>query len=302
MKHFLKVATFLALLFVTPPSFAATCFWVGGAATWSTINLTSWASGTGGTPGTCAATGGVPKQAADTPTFDGSSGGGTVIVDSTINGVTLTSIVSSAFTGTLDFATNNPSLTLSTGWTDAASGVHTISLGSGTYTFTNVGGTPLAWTTSANLTLNAGTSTILFSAVSTAARTINLASKTWNNVTVTNAAASSFLIDLSGAGSFTIANLTLTNVLSVRAPVATWTISGTLAYSGSVSNQGLLFTTNGTSTLSVAGATTLNWLAIQNITKAGAGSIGCTNCFDGGGNTGITFTPPSGGGGRIIGG
>src|SRR5262249_8364102 len=139
-------------------------------ATWDTTNTggggtggIKWASASGGASA-CAGggTGGSPT-AADTATFDGSSGGGTVTVN--YGGlVTITRLSIGAWTGTLDFATNNNSITFSsgTGGFDASgAATKTLNMGSGTWTLS---GNSALWncTTCANLTLVPGTSTIAF--------------------------------------------------------------------------------------------------------------------------------------------
>lgn len=107
-------------------------FWVGGTGTWDSTTTTHWSLTTGGSAGAAAPVTG------DTVTFDASSGGGTVTVDSTINGLSLTSITAGTFTGTLDFSVNNPSLTFTAGTNGlslSGTGVRTIKLGTGTFTF-----------------------------------------------------------------------------------------------------------------------------------------------------------------------
>lgn len=264
--------------------------------TWDNSNTTIWSATSGGAGGQSA------PVAGDVVTLDGSTGGGTVTVNANL---AIAGLTTSAFTGTLDFSANNNSLTTSAGWIDGGSGVHTINMGNNTWTFTQVNGTPINITLSANITLNANSSTILLSAVPTGARVLTFGAKTINNLTVTNAAWQPFMIDLNGNNSFTIAgNLALTNVGFVRMPSAgTLTVTGSFTWDGTSTNQGVMLTTNAStspSTLSVGSAVTLSWLLIQNITKAGASSIICNNCFDGGGNTGITINKP--GGGRVIGG
>ncbi len=92
-------------------------FWVGGTGTLDAGDTTHIAASSGGAGGaTFPGTG-------DTLTFDNLSGGGTVTASSTA--ISVTSITWGAFTGTLDFATNNPSVTVST----------TSGTGTGTRTF-----------------------------------------------------------------------------------------------------------------------------------------------------------------------
>jgi hypothetical protein len=81
------------------------------------------------------------------------------------------------------------------------------------------------------------------------------------------------------------------------------TVNGAMTYDGTSSLQGYLSSDQSgvTRTLTVANATTFNWLLVQMLTKAGAGSITVNNGFNGGGLTSITVNPPTGGA-RIIGG
>lgn len=263
--------------------------------TWDASNTTIWSSTSGGTPGSS-----VPSSS-DTVTLDGSSGGGIVTVNTNIS---IQSLTTSAFTGTLDFSANNNTVSLSVSpcWTDSATGVHTTNMGNGTWTFAIATGTAITLTASANHTLNANGSTILLSAVPTGNRTVSLGAKTVNNLMVTNAAWQPFQIDLSQGGAIVVGgNLTLTNVGNIRMPAGvTITVTGTLTWDGTSSNQGLIASPGVAAILSVGSTNILSWLLIQNITKSGAGSITVNNGFDGGGNTGITINGPRGS--KIIGG
>jgi hypothetical protein len=89
----------LATLLFAGCAEAATCTWQGGTAAWNNSNTASWSCGH------------VPV-AADSVVFDGTSGGGTVTVAATINGVsnTINTLTWGAFTGTIDFATNSVAL------------------------------------------------------------------------------------------------------------------------------------------------------------------------------------------------
>lgn len=201
----------------------------------------------------------------------------------------------------LDFSVNNNSPTLGT-FDYSGTGTRTLSMGNGTWTIT--GTTAQVWgtVTVTNFTLNANSSTVVFSATATGSRQLSFGAKTYNNITVNNAAASTFLIDMGSSAAATFNNLTFTNVRAIRLPQGvTFIISGTLTYDGTSTQQGTMYSTSAVTTLSVANANTLNWVLLQNITKAGAGSITAVNSFDGGGNTGITITGPAGGRG-IIGG
>jgi hypothetical protein len=61
--------------------------------------------------------------------------GGTITVDSTMSGTTLTQITTDAMNGTLDFSVNNPSMTIGT-FSSSGSSTRTLKMGSGTFTIT----------------------------------------------------------------------------------------------------------------------------------------------------------------------
>jgi hypothetical protein len=272
-------------------------FWVGGAGTWDSTTQTNWAATSNGAGGAS-----VPA-ATDSVTFDASSGAGTCTVAATINGSnTIVSLTCGLMGMTLDFATNNPSLTLGS-INLSGTGTKTVNLGSGTFTLTTTVGNTWEASTASNLTLNAGTSTILLSATATGARSINLGSgKTLNNVTVTNSTPSAMGISFGSAATIS-GTLTLTNCLDfTMGNTGTMTIAN-FVYSGTVTNQALLSSSSGIPvTLSTSGTNTLDHVTVQNITKAGTGSISVTNGFDAGGNTGVTITPPTAAsGGQVIG-
>lgn len=279
-------------------------FWVGGSGTWDATTTTNWSLSSGGAGGAA-----VPGSA-DAVTIDANSGAGTITVNSNFN---IGSLTTGAMGMTLDFSVNNNSVTiggLGLGWSLTGTGTRTIKLGSGTFTFTDVSGNLWNAATSTNMTLNAGTSTILFSATATGARVfIPGAAQTYNNLTVNNAAANTGGITVFAG--VTLNNFTLTNVRQVLLPNnQTVTINGALSYSGAGSQYGILTSTGGAAaslpaTLSLANATTLQNLLVQNLIRAGVGTLTCSPCIDGGGNTtdaNFTITPPSGGGGHIIGG
>src|SRR6516164_2630324 len=127
----------------------ASRFWVGGTGTWDSTTTTHWSASTGGAGGASAPVTG------DTVTFDGSSGGGTVTVDSTVDGLSLSAIIAGAFTGTIDWSVNNPSMSFtSTGTAISFTGAGTgrvFKLGSGTFTITNGGAFDFGTTTGAGV-------------------------------------------------------------------------------------------------------------------------------------------------------
>jgi hypothetical protein len=136
----------------------ASRFWVGGTGTWNGSSTANWASTSGGASGQS-----VPGSA-DTVTFDASSGGGVVTVNTNFN---ITSLTMGAFTGTLDFSVNNNSPTMGT-FSGTGVGTRTLNMGAGTWTIT---GTGTCWNigTSTNMTLNAQQSRILMTNTSATA-------------------------------------------------------------------------------------------------------------------------------------
>lgn len=122
---------------------------------WTATNTSNWAASSTATEGSGGQT--VPGSS-DTVTFDTNSDGGTVVVNTT---VTVQSLTTSTFTGTLDFATNDNNVTLSvaTAWTDAGTSAHTINMGDGTWTLSGTSGTTINFSGS-NMTLNANGSTV----------------------------------------------------------------------------------------------------------------------------------------------
>jgi hypothetical protein len=307
MKKLLLALFFLA--FATCAD-AATCFWVGGTASWSTANAASWSSSSGGTASTCAATGGIPKQAADTATFDGSSGGGTVTVDSTMNGTTLTAITSGAFTGTIDFSVNNPSMTMGQ-FVSNGSGTRTLKMGSGTFTLITIAGIiPVVdFSTITGLTFTAGTSTfsIQLNQGAVLTHTFIGGGQTFANVSVSGGSIPGTWLQINNSNTFgTLAVTAPASILLNTNTTLTITNAFTLAGSSS-SSMVFLGTYNPQSTqkgtISIAsGTATCAWCAIQNLTFSGGATFSATNSIDLQGNTGISISGPSGGGGHIIGG
>jgi hypothetical protein len=260
---------------------------------WDAANTNNWVTSTGGTN-----YGQTVPGSADTVTLDGSSGGGTVTVNTT---VTVQSMTWGTFTGTLDFSANNNNVTLSaagTGFSGTGSGTRTINLGNGTWTLSGTTAGATAWnmSTTTNLTFNANSSTLVFSGVvaTDGLRTFSGGGLTYNAIQLgaqANGGGTSF------AGANTIANLAVTgpNVVELA---ATQTVA-TLAINGTSSGPILVRSSvDGVSrTLSVASnAPTIAYAALRDITGAGGASFVASNSFDFGNNTGITINGPSGGG------
>lgn len=270
----------------------ASRFWVGGTGTWDSSTTTHWSATTGGAGGAA-----VPTSA-DTVTFDGSSGGGTVTVN--FGGtITVQSITCGAFTGTLDFSANNNSVTLSAsgGMSGSGSGTRTINLGNGTWTLNNAtGGGATIWdfSTTTGLTFNANSSIIALTGdiANGTARGFN-GNLTYSTITIsaqTGGGVTSF------ASAFTATTFTVTGannvLLSANITITTLNLNGT-----STGQIGLRSGTVGTArTITV---TTLNatWVALKDITGSGT----ATNSFDLGHNSGFTaITAPASASGMVV--
>src|SRR3954451_7178669 len=93
----------------------ANVFWVGGTGTWDSSTTTHWSATSGGAGGAA-----VPTSA-DSVTFDGNSGGGTVTLN--FGGtITIQSLTMGTLAGTFDNSVNNNNITVS-GSSDSASAV-----------------------------------------------------------------------------------------------------------------------------------------------------------------------------------
>ncbi len=290
MKWF---AAFLFLLIAFPAD-AATCFWVGGTGTWNnSTDTANWKSSTGGGVA-CAATGGVPKNAGDIATFDGASGGGTVTNNVDIN---IAQITMGAFTGTLDFATNNKNVTLTTAFSGTGAGTRTLNLGNGLWTLSNTA-SAVAWdmTTTTGLTFNANSSTVALTGALSGTTTKSFVGGGLTYSTVTMAGAGGGVVSITGANTF--GTLTVTGALGIS--LGATQVVTTLNLNGTSGNA-VYLTSSSISTQRTLTVTTLvaAWAAFRSISGSGT----ATNSFDLGNNSGITITAPvTGGGGRIIGG
>ncbi len=286
-----------ALLWATAVE-AATCNWTGGAGNWNNSNTASWSCGH------------VPTSS-DAVVFDGSSGGGTVVVDSpnAAGSVTVQSITMTAFTGTLDFATNDNNVALSVSFTSNGSTARTLSMGDGTWTITSSNANP--WNVGGTWTLNCNSSTLVITDTNPQVIAATMGAFTYNIITLTTVP-SAIAMGFSGSAGITIGTLNLGSGLTSFANGVTYTITTLNFTNGSSLSALSQVTGNGYgsasgATLSFGNATTPTWMAFRDITRAGAGSIAATSSIDlGHNNTGASFTittPAAGtGGGGIIGG
>ena len=297
-----KIALVLLALLWSAPAWSAACTWQGGTGNWDNSNTASWSCGH------------VPTSA-DTATFDGTSGGGTVTVCGASsancpNGsgvVTIISLTMGAFTGTLDFSANNPNVTLTGTFSNTGTATRTLSLGNGTWL---LNGGSWTMTTTTNLTFNANSSTIEFATNVSGGRSLSSGATcnggstcTYNNIKL-DANTSAGTITFSGA--ITIAALTVTGPQDIIFTNSTTTALTSISGTGSSGSEiGVMTSSPPTATtLSISGASTCTWCVFRDLTFTGAGTMTATNSFGIGVNTmnGGSITPPTTGGGRIIGG
>jgi hypothetical protein len=270
----------------------ASRFWVGGTGTWDNADTTHWAATSGGAGGAS-----VPV-AGDSVTFDGSSGGGTV----TVNHATLsvTTFTMSAFTGTIDFATNNNNIAITTSFSNTGSGTRTLNMGNGTWT---VSGTSNCWlqTGATNLTFNCNSSTIAFTANASTMNTVTLGAFTYNIITISSN---------SNRGGWIFTGAATIGTFNVNAPChlifgssTTYTITNALTLTGTGSDPiGLQSNTAGSQfTLALGAASTGDYCSVRDMVNT-TSSFTFTNSFNMGRNTqtgGGSISAPSAGGGVV---
>jgi hypothetical protein len=274
----------------------ASRFWVGGTGTWDNSDTTHWAASSGGAGGQS-----VPSSS-DTVTFDGSSGGGTVTVAATINASnTLQSLVCGAFTGTLDFATNNPSIIFSVASSPAfsisGSGTRTVNLGSGTFTVSGNNGSVFDAATTTNLTFNAGTSTIQLNTPANGnTQTFAGGGLTYNILSIGARNSSGAQVSITGNNTFANILLTAPCVLTC-ANASTQTISNAFSWNGSASNQIGISNQGSDSAVTIACQTgsVVSWAYLRGVAFTGT-TVVAANSFNMGRNSGSTITAPVVGG------
>jgi len=266
----------------------ASRFWVSGTGTWDNSDTSHWSATSGGSSGAS-----VPGSS-DTVTFDGNSGGGTCTKNSN---TTIVSLTMGAFTGTLDYQTNNNTLSVGT-VSLTGTGTRTLKIGTGTWTVTGTGAGVWDATDTTNLTFNVSTGLITFSGV---APTFAGGGLTYYNVTFSNVNGT---ITFGGANTFN--NLTFTqNATGAISGVnmsADITVNGVFTATG-VDTGGLRLvftistsvglTFNPTRTITVNGSVSFTSVCFNFIASAGsAGTWTGTRMSDGTGNSGITFDSP----------
>lgn len=263
-------------------------FWVGGTGTWDASDTTHWASTTGGAGGAS-----VPGTA-DAVILDASSGGGTVTPSADI---AVQSITCGAFTGTLDFSTNNNNATLSAsaGFSMSGSGTRTIKLGSGAFNFTSTASSGVRFNaaTVTNLTFDAGTSVLKFARPLLGNAQITGGGQTYATIECLGGTSETGQFLIQTAGNI-IGTLKLNGKSSVTLPVDQ-TINAIDTSVLAVSAQAYLGApqaNGGTDITKASGSIAMNWVALEGLNFTGGATFAATNSFDLGGNSGITITPP----------
>lgn len=311
MKNLLRIVALAWTLLWASPVLAATCFWVGGVGNWDNTNQASWSSSSGGAGSTCAATGGIPKNAGDIATFDGSSGGGTVTVCGAASAncptssgvVSLAQITMGAFTGTLDFSAINPNVTLTKAFSITGTGTRTLNCGSGTYTLSATSGTLWDIATGTNLTLSCASATLAFTAASPiGTRTFNTGGRSYGTITLSAATSPTATAQFSTSGSPTFGTFNITGPNNWNVGTGNITITNGFNWVQASSAAPLLINGGAGSTITSANNGSMSWVMLFAVTFAGGGTFTATNSLTLTPTTGITITPPSAGGGRIIGG
>lgn len=273
--------------------------------TWDNSDTSMWSASTGG------ATGASTPVAADDVIFDGATCvGGTTCTITTNATLSINTLTFSACTGSttgciLDFSVNNNNITIAVSATAAGTGTRTLRMGGGTWTVNNSsGGTPWNFATVTNMTLTAGTSTVLLTGTTAANRNIVPGSGFSYNAWTFNANTGGGTITLSALvtsmGAFTVngPNVVLFPAANTITTTST-TINGTAANPVSLASA----TGGFTATISAASSPVLTWVALREMVCAGAAGWAFTSSFNLGRNSTCTIgVPGSGGGGGIFGG
>ena len=215
----------------------------------------------------------------------------------TWQGVTQSACTASTAGCILDLSANNNSVTVTGNncYVNTGSGTRTLTLGSGTWTCS---GNFAVWNVAASMTLNAGTSNINLTGSGV---TFTGGGKTYSTVTFGAIATSTGSNVINSANTFDTLTVTAPNRLVFNG--GTNTVTTMTNVTGSSSQQVLINGNNSSPTMSSANNFTCTWCALYGMNFSGGGTFTAPNSFNLGGNTGITITVPSGGGGgRIIGG
>lgn len=266
----------------------ASRFWVGGSGTWDAATTTHWASTSGGAGG-ASVPGGV-----DTVTFDGSSGGGTVTVNTT---VFITSLTWGAFTGTIDFSVNNNNVTIQATFSGTGTGTRTFKMGSGTWWIVSAS-TQFNWnmTTITNLTFDAGTSTLRLTANVSGAHTFTPnASLTYATVQISAAISNATTVEIATnlvCGDFSAVSPNRI-LLSGTITASSFTLTGASGTSPVTLHSKTPLTTRSIS-LSSGSTIAIAWAALGDLACTGGATFTAQNSFNLGANSGVTITGPGG--------
>jgi hypothetical protein len=271
---------------------------------WTSTNTANWALSSTATCGSGA--GVVPSQAsnADKIQFDANSLAGTVVVSvgAANSTLTMSDLTTSAFTGTLDFSVNNNNVifnggTGGVGWTSTGASTK-LKLGSGTFTDQIVAGGTFNFGgfTAGNMT--AGTSTL----VNTGTNCYGGLSA--NGLTLYNYTANCTGGNLALTGSFTLNTLTIGpgNCITQGTSGGVTTITS-LVSNGTSTSVACIYSAHQSTQPSMSSASnqTVNYMFITGWTFTGGGTWTANNSSSASqySVTGITFNPPSGGGGSV---
>ncbi len=207
-------------------------FWVGNGGTWDASDTTHWSATDGGAGGAS-----VPGSG-DAVTINANSGTGTITVNTNF---TVTSIVCGAMNMTLDFATHNNSPTMAT-FNSSGAGTRIINMGTGTiWTLTGNAGSIWSTSTSTNLTLNVGTSTVVCTySGGTGTRTITTGVMPLNNLAIT-----------AGTDIIVLSSQYFGNSIDFSGFTGSWTAANTASISGNLTLGTGMTVTSGTGTLTL---------------------------------------------------
>ncbi len=307
MKKLFGLALLALAFLASDPAQAANRYAIcSTACTWDNTSTAMWSTTSGG------ATGASAPTSSDVAILDNNTcvGGTTCTITTFAGTISLSELQFSTCTGSttgciLDASANNTNFTISSGGNTVSfggTGTRTLNMGNGTWNLT-AGQAYWAGTNCTNLTLNANSSTITFSASITNQSRFDGCGKTYNVVSFAGGGTAAIFI----GGSNTFNTLTFNNTAIVTfGNSTTQTITTLTNYSGSASAALIMASSNAIFagfTISSANNWTCNYCAFNRATFTGGGTFTANNSFNTGGNSGITINgPTSGGGGRIIGG
>lgn len=199
----------------------------------------------------------------------------------------------SILNGTVDL--NGQSHTFA-GLTSGNTNVRSLVFGSSTLTLAS-SGSPVSCSPTTNFTISAGTGVIALTDTSVSASTFAGGGATWPEVRVTTGGSGA--LTFTGANTFTRLSVTGGSTKSFVLPGSTTTtFSGSTPFPSGASLNLLTFTASaGSATVASSQQISCDYVSLTNIIKSGATAYAGTHSTDGTGNTGWSFTAPSGGGG-----